>query len=67
MFITKKELKEINVKEQFEAGVNFIKITDGRHSLYNTPQGIKVVDYKTGLGLTTTSKFPKYIQQALNK
>ncbi|MGZ0075791.1 hypothetical protein ACVXZY_10555 [Staphylococcus aureus] len=34
MFVTKEEFKNLNVKEVFESGKNFIKITDGRHAIY---------------------------------
>ncbi len=30
MFVTKQELKKVNVKKAFDEGLNFIKITDGR-------------------------------------
>jgi len=65
MFITKQELKTINVKEVFEEGANFIKITDGRHAIYLVNGQYKVVDYKNGMGLNEARKVPKYIKQAL--
>ncbi|WP_281512455.1 hypothetical protein [Mammaliicoccus vitulinus] len=65
MFITKQELKKINVKEVFETGANFIKITDGRHTIYQVNDKYKVIDYKDGMGLSEAKKVPKYIKQAL--
>lgn len=65
MFITKAELKEIDIKKAFEEGNNFIKITNGRHSIYKVNGKYKVVDYKKGLGLTEEKNIPKYIKQAL--
>ena len=66
MFITKKELKNLNVEEVFAEGANFIKITDGRHQIFQVNGKYKVVDYKKGMGLSEESQYPKYIKQALN-
>ena len=66
MFITKKELKNLNVEEVFAEGANFIKITVGRHQIFQVNGKYKVVDYKKGMGLSEESQYPKYIKQALN-
>lgn len=66
MFITKKELKNTNVAKAFKSGVNFIKITDGRHQIFQVNGKYKVVDYKKGMGLSEERQYPKYIKQALN-
>lgn len=65
MFVTKKELKNLNVEEVFAEGANFIKITDGRHEIFLVNGQYKVVDYKNGMGLSEAQRIPKYIQRAL--
>ncbi|MGS3632276.1 hypothetical protein MHBAU10_10070 [Staphylococcus aureus] len=46
MFVTKEEFKNLNVKEVFESGKNFIKITDGRHAIYWVNDRYVVLDHK---------------------
>ena len=65
MFITKAELKTIDVKQAFDEGVNFIKITNGRHTIFRINGQYRVEDYKSPRPLDLTSKMPKYIKQCL--
>ncbi|HDC9329435.1 hypothetical protein APV47_05815 [Staphylococcus aureus] len=65
MFVTKEEFKNIDVEQVFKEGHNFIKITIGRHEIFKVNSGYKVIDYKKGIGLTTTNKIPKYIQNKI--
>lgn len=65
MFVTKQELKKVNVEKAFNEGVNFIKITDGRHTIFKINGVYKVEDYKSGRLLQVTTKMPKYIRQCL--
>lgn len=65
MFITKAELKTINVKQAFDEGVNFIKITNGRHTIFRINGQYRVEDYKSPRPLDLTSKTPKYIKACL--
>lgn len=65
MFVTKDEFSRINVKKAFDEGNNFIKITDGRHSIYRVNTEYKVVDYKKGNGLKVEKTIPKYIKRKL--
>lgn len=63
MIITKEELKGINVAEQLE-NVNFIKIKNGRHTIFNVNDEIKVTEHD-GLRTLPNNKIPKYIKQAI--
>ncbi|MDO5659413.1 MULTISPECIES: hypothetical protein [Staphylococcus] len=65
MFITKQELKNINVKQAFDEGANFIKITNGRHTIFRVNGKYRVEDYKSNRPLDLTSKMPKYIKVCL--
>lgn len=49
MFVTKEEFKNLNVKEVFESGKNFIKITDGRHAIYWVNDRYVVLDHKKAI------------------
>ncbi|WP_440858064.1 hypothetical protein [Staphylococcus shinii] len=55
----------MNVKKAFDEGVNFIKITDGRHTIFRINGVYKVEDYKSNRLLQVTTKMPKYIKQCL--
>lgn len=65
MFVTKEEFEKLNVKQVFDEGHNFIKITDGRHSIYRVNTEYKIVDYKKGLGISPEKRIPKYIKRKL--
>lgn len=65
MFVTKQELKKVNVNKVFDEGANFIKITDGRHTIFRINGVFKVEDYKSNRLLKVTTKMPKYIKQCL--
>lgn len=65
MFITKEELKKVDINKAFKEGNNFIKITNGRHTIFKPNGNYKVVNHKNGLGLTPVKKIPKYIQEVL--
>lgn len=65
MFVTKQELKKVNVNKAFDEGANFIKITDGRHTIFRINGVFKVEDYKSNRLLKVTTKMPKYIKQCL--
>ncbi|MHC2027931.1 hypothetical protein ACYO9G_00155 [Staphylococcus aureus] len=65
MFVTKEEFEKLNVKKVFDEGHYFIKITDGRHTVYRINNEYKVVDYKKGLGIRPEKIFPKYIKRKL--
>lgn len=65
MFVTKQELKKVNVNKAFDEGANFIKITDGRHTIFRINGVYKVEDYKSNRLLQVTTKMPKYIKQCL--
>ncbi|HEC2173937.1 hypothetical protein O0A02_00615 [Staphylococcus pseudintermedius] len=62
MFVTKEELKDLNVKEVFESGKNFISIKDGRHIIYRV-NGKYLVSRDDKLYPET--RIPKYIQRKL--
>ncbi len=59
MFITKAEFKELDIKEVFNSGKNFIKITDGRHSIYKVNGSYVVIEKDN---LHPTNRIPKYIK-----
>lgn len=63
MFITKNELKTINLTEAFK-DANFIKITDGRHTIFNSNGKIKITTHD-GLTALPANKIPKYIKEKL--
>lgn len=65
MFITKKELKEIDIKQTL-LNNNFIKITDGKHSIYNV-NGYAKVTHHDSLSTLPANKVPKYIKKELEK
>ena len=48
MFITKEELKKIDINKAFKDGNNFIKITNGRHTIFKPNGTYKVVNHKNG-------------------
>lgn len=65
MFITKQELKQINVGEAFDQGTNFIKITNGSHTIFRINGNYKVENHRNNQVLRVTSQMPKYIRQCL--
>ncbi|HDK3231828.1 hypothetical protein OIN93_11750 [Staphylococcus aureus] len=64
MFVTKEEFKNLNVKEVFESGKNFIKITDGRHAIYWVNDRYVVLDHKKRR-FVPAKAYPKYIKRKL--
>ncbi|HDD7561367.1 TPA: hypothetical protein PBL34_001052 [Staphylococcus aureus] len=66
MFVTKEEFKNLNVKEVFESGKNFIKITDGRHAIYWVNDRYVVLDHKKRRFIPAKS-IPKIYQKKISK
>lgn len=62
LWITKQEWKALNVKEAFENGIEYIKITNGVHTVFNIEGVLKVVREDE---LHEDRKAPKYITKKI--
>lgn len=64
MMLTKKELKQTNVREVLKTESNII-VKDGKHAIHNVNGKIKVV-HRDSITPLPNNKIPKYIKAVIS-